>query len=287
VVFDESMHTRLTRHVTIETGLRNAIGSTQLYIEFQPIIELATGRVVSAEALLRWQHPTLGVISPAEFIPIAEESGLIVPVGRWVQQQACQALAQWRALDPARSPASISVNVSRAELALGNKLFVQLSQALEQAGLPPHCLTLEVTEREVMRDPEASLKLMNELRRMGIKLSMDDFGTGTSSLALLRNYPFDTIKIHRSFVCDLPGSREALAVLHATIHLIENLGMTSLAEGVETGAQAAVLQSLGCRRAQGYLFGRPVPAHTMPASIAEAGSRLMATAAAQLAQTGS
>jgi diguanylate cyclase (GGDEF)-like protein/PAS domain S-box-containing protein len=270
VVFNESMHTRLTRHVTIATGLRRAIGTRELYLVYQPIVELATGRVVSAEALIRWQHPTLGPVSPAEFIPIAEESGLIVPLGRWVQQEACQALANWRTLDPVASPASISVNVSRAELALGRQLLIQLQQALEQSGLPSECLTLEVTEREVMRDPEATLNLMHDLRRLGIKLSMDDFGTGTSSLGQLRHYPFDTIKIDRSFVSDLPGSRDVLAVIYATIHLIENLGMTSLAEGVETGAQAAVLQSLGCRLAQGYLFSRPVPPERMLAAIATA-----------------
>ncbi len=273
VVFNESMHTRLTRHVTIETNLRRAIDSPELHVVYQPIVELATGRVVSAEALLRWHHPTLGNISPAQFIPIAEESGLIVPVGRWVQQQACQTLAQWRALDPAHSPESISVNISRAELALGDKLFLQLQRALEQAGLTASCLTLEVTEREVMRDPSASLKLMHELRRMGIKLSMDDFGTGTSSLGLLRKYPFDTIKIDRSFVSDLPGDRDVLAVIHATVHLIENLGMISLAEGVETTAQAAVLQSLGCRLAQGYLFSRPVTSEQMLSSIAGAAAQ--------------
>jgi EAL domain-containing protein (putative c-di-GMP-specific phosphodiesterase class I) len=128
-------------------------------------------------------------------------------------------------------------------------------------------LTLEVTEREVMHDPAACVKLMNELRQMGVKLSMDDFGTGTSSLGMLRNYPFDTIKIDRSFVCDLPGNRDVLAVIHATINLIENLGMASLAEGVETPAQAAVLQSLGCRLAQGYLFSRPVPPEQMLGTI--------------------
>lgn len=276
VVFNESMHTRLTRHVSIEAGLRRAIGSPELFLVYQPIVELASGRVVSAEALLRWQHPTLGALSPAEFIPVAEESGLIVPVGHWVQKQACEALAAWRSLDPAQAPTTISVNLSRAELALGTKLLVQLEKCLEQSGLPPECLTLEVTEREVMRDPDASLQLMHELRRMGFKLSMDDFGTGTSSLAMLRHYPFDTIKIDRSFVCDLPGSRDVLAVIQATIHLIENLGMTSLAEGVETGAQAAVLKSLGCRLAQGYLFGPPVAPEAMLASIVTAATPLSA-----------
>jgi EAL domain-containing protein (putative c-di-GMP-specific phosphodiesterase class I) len=278
VMFDESMHTQLARTVGIESDLRRAIGTDELYLVYQPIIDLATGRVVSAEALLRWQHPTLGSISPAEFIPIAEESGLIIVLGRWVQQQACRALMNWRALDPDRAPASISVNVSRAELFLGDKLFVQLQETLEQSGLPPHCLTLEVTEREVMRNPEATIKLMHQIKAFGIKMSMDDFGTGTSSLGVLRHYPFDTIKIDRSFVSDLPGNKDVLAVIHATVNLIENLGMTSLAEGVETVTQAAVLHSLGCRLAQGYMFSRPIPPEQMLATIVEVNTRLLTAA---------
>jgi diguanylate cyclase (GGDEF)-like protein/PAS domain S-box-containing protein len=276
VMFNNSMHTRLTRDVAIESSLRHAIANEELYVVYQPIVDLADGRVVCAEALLRWEHPTLGAILPSEFIPIAEESGLIVHLGRWVQQQACQALARWRALDPEHAPASISVNISRAELFLGDKLFTQLQATLAESGLPPSCLTLEVTEREVMRDPEATIKLMHKIKAIGVKMSMDDFGTGTSSLGVLRSYPFDTIKIDRTFIRDLPGNKDVLAIIHATVNLIENLGMTSLAEGVETSAQAAVLQSLGCRLAQGHLFGQPIPPEQMLAAIAATNVRLMA-----------
>ena len=209
---------------------------------------------LSAEALLRWNHPTLGPISPTEFIPIAEESGLIVALGQWVLKEACQALVAWRQLDSQARATTVSVNISRAELALGSRLLEQVCGTLESVGLPAQCLQLEVTEREVMRNPEASLELMHELRRLGVQLAMDDFGTGTSSLAFLREYPFDTIKIDRSFVKDLTIGRDVLAVIHATISLIENFGMASLAEGVEQPAQLAVLQSLGCRYAQGYVF---------------------------------
>jgi EAL domain-containing protein (putative c-di-GMP-specific phosphodiesterase class I) len=169
-------------------------------------------------------------------------------------------MADWRRTDPARAPRSIGANVSRAELSLGGQFLEQTRDTLRRVGLPPACLQLEVTEREVMRDPAACLKLMRELRRLGVGLAMDDFGTGTSSLSLLREYPFDTIKIDRSFVQDLVPSRDVLAVTHATIALIANLGMVSLAEGVEDAAQVAVLQSLGCRYAQGYFFSRPVRA---------------------------
>jgi diguanylate cyclase (GGDEF)-like protein len=259
VIFNEAMHTRLTRHVTIESGLRKALGTDELTLVYQPIVELEGGRMVSAEALLRWRHPTLGTISPAEFIPIAEDSGLIVPLGDWVLQEACRQLVEWRRAAPELAPRTISVNVSRAELALGPRLLQRIRETLVRTGLPPSCLQLEVTEREVMRDPAASHDLMHHLRAIGVRLAMDDFGTGTSSLACLRDYPFDTIKIDRSFVSDLAASRDVLAVIHATVTLVENLGMASVAEGVETPAQVAILQSLGCRYAQGYHFARPVP----------------------------
>jgi predicted signal transduction protein with EAL and GGDEF domain len=260
VVFDEAMHTRAARHLAIETNLGKAIGSAELYLVYQPIVDLESGQMVSVEALMRWNHPIMGPISPSEFIPIAEESNLIVAVGRWVLKEACMAMAEWRRADPERAPKTIGVNVSRAELALGSVFFEQTRDILASAELPPACLQLEVTEREFMRNPEASLELMRELRRLGVRLAMDDFGTGTSSLGLLRDYPFDTIKIDRSFVQDLITSRDVLAVTHATIALIANLGMASLAEGVEEAAQVAVLQSLGCRYGQGYFFSRPVRA---------------------------
>jgi diguanylate cyclase (GGDEF)-like protein/PAS domain S-box-containing protein len=279
VVFSEAMHTRLARHVAIETDLHRAIGTAELSLVFQPILELQSGKMVSAEALVRWNHPELGPISPSEFIPIAEETGLIAALGQWVLKEACQALVTWRQLDPRRAPRTISVNISRAELALGSRLLEQVVGILQSTGLPAHCLQLEVTEREVMRNPEASFELMNELRRLGVNLAMDDFGTGTSSLGFLRGYPFDIIKIDRSFVKDLNTGRDVLAVIHATINLIENLGMASLAEGVEESAQLAVLQSLGCRYAQGYLFSRPVPAEQLLDALgAPANATLLAAA---------
>ena len=278
VVFDEAMHTRLTRHVTVESSLRKAIGTEEFHLVYQPIVELQSGEMVSAEALIRWNHPLLGPISPSEFIPIAEESGLIVALGQWVQKEACQALATWRARDPLRAPATVSVNISRAELALGSRLLEQLRDTLDRTGLPPHCLQLEVTEREVMRNPDASLALMKSLQTLGVKLAMDDFGTGTSSLGFLRSYPFNTIKIDRSFVQDLTSSADVLAVIHATINLVENLGMASLAEGVEDQAQIAILQSLGCRYAQGYLFSRPVPPGKLLDALADARAAAAASA---------
>jgi EAL domain-containing protein (putative c-di-GMP-specific phosphodiesterase class I) len=261
------MHVRLTRHMTIENSLRKALGTTQLSLVYQPIVALDSGTMVSAEALVRWVHPTLGPISPVEFIPIAEDSRLIVPLGEWVLQEACRTLAEWRRTDPARAPQTVSVNVSRAELALGKQLLERIRGTLERTGLPPQCLQLEVTEREVMQDPDACHDLMHQLRGIGVRLAMDDFGTGTSSLGCLRDYPFDIVKIDRSFVSKLPSSPDVLAVIHATITLVENLGMSSVAEGVEEASQVAILQSLGCRYAQGYFLSRPVAADQLLAAL--------------------
>ena len=268
VVFDDSMHRRLKRHVSIENSLRHAIGTAEMRVVYQPIVNLETGATVSVEALARWTHPTLGDIGPSEFIPIAEESGLIVALGRWTQREACAALAAWRRSDPRLALATISVNLSRAELALGMRLIDQLRAILHEFELPARCLQLEVTEREVMRDPSGARAVFAELQKLGVKLAMDDFGTGTSSLSLLRDFPFDTIKIDRSFLHDLSTRADVLAVIHATIDLVENLGMTSVAEGVEEQSQIAILQSMGCRCAQGYYFGRPVPAPRLLESIA-------------------
>lgn len=260
LVFDRSMHTRLARRVAIEHALRRAVEARELRVVYQPIVELATGRMTSVEALLRWTHPMLGDIEPSEFVPIAEETGQIVALGHWVQAEACEAFKRWRAADPERAPETISVNVSRAELALGPRMLAQVQAVLERADLAPEHLQLEITEREIMRDPEAARTLLRALGALGVKIAMDDFGTGNSSLGFLRNYPFDTIKIDRSFVHDLTDSPDGLAVIHAAVNLIENLGMTSVVEGVEELPQVAVLQSIGCRAAQGWYFGRPVSA---------------------------
>jgi diguanylate cyclase (GGDEF)-like protein/PAS domain S-box-containing protein len=259
IFFNDDMHTRLSRKLMIETSLRKAIGTDQLSLVYQSIVELDTGKRSSVEALLRWKHPTLGQISPAEFIPVAEESGLINQVGEWVMRESCSALARWQKIDPERAPRVVSVNVSRAELAQGARLLRCVRESLAAAALPPESLQLEVTEREVMRDPDASLVLMHQLREAGVRLAMDDFGTGTSSLGCLRDYPFDVIKIDRSFVTDLAAGPDTLAVIHATITLVENLGKCSVAEGVETAEQLAILQSLGCHYAQGYFLGYPLP----------------------------
>jgi diguanylate cyclase (GGDEF)-like protein len=258
VMFSDAMHAQLERRLAIESGLRQALGTSQLSLVYQPIVDLDTGKRSSVEALVRWHHPTLGPIAPSEFVPVAEESGLIFPLGEWVMREGCAALARWQKLDPEEAPGAVSINVSRAQLARGPQLLHTVRAALQAERLSPRCLQLEVTEREVMRDPAASLTLMHELRDIGVRLAMDDFGAGTSSLGCLSEYPFDVIKIDRSFINGLTGDPDRLAVLHATITLVENLGKSSVGEGVETIEQLATLQAMGCHFAQGYHLGKPM-----------------------------
>ena len=259
VVFDQAMHARLARSVHIEAALRVAIERGQLSIDYQPIVDLETGRMSTVEALLRWTHPDLGVMDPAEFIPIAEESGHIIVIGEWVLHQACAQWMRWQAQDAAAAPAGVSVNLSRVQMALGSHLVTVVNDALEGSGMPPEALQLEITERELMKDPAAARELLLALASLGARLALDDFGTGTSSLACLREHPFHSVKIDRSYVTGLSHDRHVLAVAHATVNVIENLGMVSVAEGVETQAELATLQALGCRFGQGRLFAPPLP----------------------------
>ncbi len=259
VMFDDAMQASLVRRVTIERSLLTAIGTPQLRLAYQPIVELETGRLTSVEALLRWSHPELGELSPREFVPIAEESGLIGSLGEWVVREACRQHAQWREQDPDAAPETVNVNVSRAELALGERFVERVRAALTEAGLPPQALQLELAERDVLRDGASNTGLMRSLRSLGVRLAMDEFGSGTSSLARLRDFPFDSVKVDRSFVLGMATSRDVMALMHATLTLLDNLGMSSIAEGVEDAAQLAILQSLGCRHAQGRLIGDAVP----------------------------
>jgi diguanylate cyclase (GGDEF)-like protein/PAS domain S-box-containing protein len=263
VVFTTSMQTQLMRRVRIESDLRGAIGTSQLFLVYQPIVDLQTGGTESIEALLRWNHPELGGIPPSEFVPVAEQSGLIFELAEWVLPEACRMLAAWRSRDRSSAPRSVSVNVSRAELRLGQRLLDRVRETLASTGLPAQCLQLEITEHQVMQDPAYMQSVLLELRGMGVRLAMDDFGTGASSLGCLRHFPFDAIKVDRSFLQGLSGNSEGLAVIHATFMLINNLGKSSVAEGIEDASQVAILQSVGCSYGQGYLFGRPVRAEEL------------------------
>lgn len=260
VVFDESMQGRLERQTTLQRALQGAIGTEQLYLEYQPVIDLNSGRRVYAQALLRWRHPSLGQIPAREFMPIVEEHGLSVTLGRWMRETACSFLTNWKESAPDSAPARVSLNLAGAEITLGRTLLDHVTTTLDACNLPRTSLQLEVSEQEVMRDPQGVMQYLHHFRAQGVGLAMSEFGAGASSLAWLRGSPFDTIKIGRSFLRDLATSREVLSVMQATIHLIENLGMMSVADGVEDALQVSVLQSLGCRCAQGTHFGPPVTA---------------------------
>ena len=255
VVFSEAMHERMARHLAIETSLRRAIGSNQLYLTYEPVIELQTGRRRYVEASLRWNHPTLGAIAPHEFLPIAEDSGLMSALGPWMLEEACRALADWRRQDLERAPAKISLGISYSELVRVDRFVEQVCGTLRTTKLPAQCLQIEVSEREVMRDAESVRRLLTRLQREGVKLALRDFGAGHCSFSLLRELPFDTIKIDRAFTRDLQSGHAGLAVIGATLTLIRNLGRLSVAAGVENAAQVAVLQGLGCDCGQGALFG--------------------------------
>jgi diguanylate cyclase (GGDEF)-like protein/PAS domain S-box-containing protein len=267
VVFNDDLHAPMRRRAVLEAGLRGAIDAGDLALMFQPIVSLQTGHMVAVQARLCWNHPILGRVPPGEFMPIAEEAGLVVTLGEWARKQTCQVLRAWRAKDPQRAPTMVAIEVSKGELALGDRLVHRLRAELDQAGLDAASLQIEVAQHDIQHHSTALRETLNALRRLGVKLAMGQYGTGTSSLACLREYPFDTIKIAPSVLADASGSRDVLAVLHATINLIQNLGKTSLVDGVEELSQLAVLQSLGCHCAQGRLFGGAVPAHQLPDSF--------------------
>jgi diguanylate cyclase (GGDEF)-like protein len=259
VVFSEAMHARLTRHLAIETSLRRAIGTDQLLLEYQPTVDLETARRRSVAASPRWKHPTLGSIAASEFVPIAEECGLLVALGQWTIEEACKAMAGWRAQNARGSPDTVSVNISRSDISLGDRFVEHVRRTLERCKLAPQHLQLELSERDVMSDRDEAGKLFGELRRLGVKLALNEFGAGHSSLAVLRGMPVDMVKIDSSYLAELHGNHAGLAVISATLTLIRNLDMVSVADGVENETQVGILQSLGCHCAQGPLFGLPAP----------------------------
>lgn len=254
--FDRSMHDAVRDAIELENDLRGAIERNELFVVYQPIIDLEDASIAGFEALIRWHHPTRGLVRPDQFITIAEESQLIAPIGRWVLKQALDQIKTWRTRFPELSDAVMNVNLSRIQFAdPGLTEFV--TQTLADLGLPNQALCLEITESTIMQDYNASIALLHNFQNLGIKLAMDDFGTGYSSLSHLHDFPLDAIKIDRAFIANLTGNRDYAAVIHAITALAGNLGFTVVAEGVETHDQIAELQALACHRAQGYLFHKP------------------------------
>jgi len=238
----------------VEAGLRRALEQGELRLHFQPIVDAGTGRVLSAEALLRWQDPELGLVSPLSFIPIAEETGLIVPIGDWVLREACARARAWQLAGLGEVP--VAVNLSARQFSSPG-LDASVAAALAAAGCPAMLLQLEITESMVMTQPEQALATMLRLKAMGVQLSIDDFGTGYSSLSHLKRFPVNKLKIDRSFVQDIETDPNDAAIVDAILVLAKKLGLRTVAEGVETEGQVAFLAALGCDEYQGYLFGRP------------------------------
>jgi diguanylate cyclase (GGDEF)-like protein len=251
--FEAEMNTRMKARRELEMDLRKALHNNEFELYYQPLVTLQTNEISAFEALLRWNHPTRGMISPAEFIPIAEETGLIIPLGEWVLKVACKETSNWP------DHVKVAVNLSPSQLTNRNLVKV-VTDALTESGMAARRLQLEITESVLMQNTFSTLATLHELRKLGVQIAMDDFGTGYSSLSYLRSFPFDKIKIDRSFIQDLSNGAEPLAIVHAVAGLANCLNMISTAEGVETQQQLDTLQALGCTEMQGYLFSQAKPA---------------------------
>ena len=251
------MNTKVHGKFLLQEELRNAVARSEFVLFYQPQVDLRTGRVFAVEALIRWKHPTLGMMSPIKFIPMAEETGLIVPIGNWVMHEACRQNRAWQ--DAGLPHVNVSVNVSARQFKERN-LVSQVICALKDTGMDAKYLELEMTESLIMTDVELAIATMKELQGLGVRISIDDFGTGYSSLSALKTFPVARLKIDKSFVDGLPANENDKTVISAMISLGQKLNLRVIAEGIETEAQAAFLRENNCDEMQGYLFSRPVPA---------------------------
>jgi EAL domain-containing protein (putative c-di-GMP-specific phosphodiesterase class I) len=245
------------RDFEMESALRLALVRDELLLFFQPKVDIQTGRLRGMEALVRWQHPQRGMVPPGDFIPLAEERGLIAAVGRWVMNAACRQIQAWR-LAGLEVP-MVAVNLSARQFA-DNTLIGDLQNALKKYDVQPADIEVELTESVLMAEPERANEILQRLHEMGVRISIDDFGTGYSSLSYLKRFPAETVKIDRSFIRGLPSDKDDTAITQAVIAMAHSLGLNVVAEGVETEAQLNALRQLGCDEAQGFLTGRPMPA---------------------------
>ncbi len=255
--FDEAMNAEVVDHLQLQAGLRRALERQEFVLHYQPQIELESGEVIGLEALLRWQHPELGMVEPGRFIPVAEESGLIVPIGQWVLNEACRQAMAWQ--QAGLPPLTMAVNFSAVQFKRGD-VEQSIAQALQSSGLPPALLELELTESILIQNADDALARLQRLKQLGVQLSIDDFGTGYSSLAYLKRFDIDRLKIDRSFVRDLATDPDDAAIVRAIIQMARSLNLRTIAEGVETDEMLARLSAFGCNEVQGYLFSHPMPA---------------------------
>jgi EAL domain-containing protein (putative c-di-GMP-specific phosphodiesterase class I) len=259
--FSPEVRSQSIERLKLEADLRHALERNELTLHYQPKIQVATGQISGFEALLRWTHSKLGNLPPVEFIPLAEETGLIIPIGRWVLRRACAQNMAWQR--DGLPVLSMAVNLSPRQF-LDANLLEDIDEALVSSGMPANLLQLEITESMVMQNVERAIKLLDEIRGRGVRLAIDDFGTGYSSMSLMKKFPIDTIKIDRTFVRDLADSAEDRAIATAIISMGKALGLTVVAEGVETCEQDSFLRGHACDEVQGYLFSRPVRAEDIP-----------------------
>jgi EAL domain-containing protein (putative c-di-GMP-specific phosphodiesterase class I) len=271
-MFDASMREAAMARLSMETSLRRALERRELTLVYQPIVTLDNGSVCGVEALVRWQSPEHGLLSPGEFIVLAEETGVIVPLGEFVLRHALLQSTAWRRMSGMPADFTVSVNLSRVQLQ-NTDLLRTVERLLWETGAQASGVLLEVTEDAIMDDPEAAARAIASLRNLGFRVHMDDFGTGHSSLSLLHGFPLDGLKIDRSFIATVCERRDYAAVVHAVVSLAHKLDMRLVAEGIETGHQMALLQALGCDYGQGFFFARPVSAEAVPAEIAAIAQR--------------
>ena len=267
-VFTKELRERFLERVHFENDLRSAIERNELSMNYQPLVSLEDGSLMGVEALLRWHHSDYGLIPPNKFIPIAEESGLIMPITVWILQETTNQLARWQKISPRYKDLVVSVNISGKHLS-NDDLLDDVENALAISKISSHTLKLEITESAAMENAEHSINVLNRLKQLGVQLSIDDFGTGYSSLSYLHRLPFDTLKIDRSFVYSVGESGENSEILQTIVSLAKNLKKKLIAEGIETEAQLTLLQNLGCDYGQGYLMAKPMTKEKMEAALYE------------------
>jgi EAL domain-containing protein (putative c-di-GMP-specific phosphodiesterase class I) len=261
------MHARAVAQMTLENDLRRALERKEFCLHYQPIVSLETGRISGFEALVRWQHPARGLVAPNDFIPLAEETGLIVPLGLWVLEAACRQMREWHALSPPHASLKLSVNLSGRQFAQ-HDLFERITRVLVETKFDPRCLQLEITESVIMDNAKQVVSTLGALRDLGAEIAIDDFGTGYSSLSYLQRFPIHTLKIDRSFISqEGTDAGENDEIVRTIILLARNMGKDVVAEGVETEGQFARLRQLDCTYGQGYLFSRPQSAEATEALL--------------------
>jgi diguanylate cyclase (GGDEF)-like protein len=265
--FEPAMQDRLMRTLDLDADLRRAVERAEFVLHYQPILDLADGRVSAVEALVRWSHPERGLLLPGQFVPLAEETGLIVPIGAWVLREACRQAAAWNAARPGQPPLTVNVNLSARQLQVPD-LPEFVARVLHDVGLDPACLVLEITESLLLHDTDAMIARLRQLKQLGLRLALDDFGTGYSALAYLRRFPIDMIKIDKSFVVEMAAGPEASVLPRAIVQLGRTLRLVVVAEGVETTDQLTQLRDAGCQLGQGYHFAKPLEAGEVESVLA-------------------